>query len=90
MDNLLLYVLDGYNTCRGDALDVVASQHLITAHDVVLTLFPSEFGHPLYWVLKLVEALRLWKHKSAQVGGTTFVGAQNVARIGDYHIARLG
>ena len=47
VDNLLLYVLDGHNTGRGDALDVVASQHLITAHDVVLTLFPSELGHPL-------------------------------------------
>ena len=84
----MLYVLDRHNIGRGDVLNVVASPHLITAHDVVLTLFPSELGHPLEWV-KLVEALRLQKHKSAQVGGATFVGAQNVARIGDYHIARL-
>ena len=36
MDNLLLYVMDRHNTGIGDAVDVVASPHLITAHDVVL------------------------------------------------------
>ena len=46
VDNSRLYVLDHHNIGIGGALDVVVSQHLIRALDVVLTLFPLEWDHP--------------------------------------------
>ena len=89
MDNSWLYVTDRHNIGIGGALDIIVSQHLIMALDVVLTQIPSELGHHAEWVSKLVEELRLLKHTSVPVGNVTFVGAQNVAQIGDYHIAQL-
>ena len=46
VDNSWLYVLDHHNIGIGGAVDVVVSQHLIRALDVVLTLFPLEWDHP--------------------------------------------
>ena len=56
MDNSWLYVLDRHNIGMRGALDIVVSQHLIMALNIVLTLFPSKLGHPAYWVRELVEA----------------------------------
>ena len=47
VDNSQLYVLDHHNRGIGGALDVVVSKHLIRALDIVLTLFPLEWDHPL-------------------------------------------
>ena len=47
VDNSRLCVLDHHNRGIGDSPDVVASQHRIRALDVVSTLFPSEWDHPL-------------------------------------------
>ena len=73
MDNSRLYVTDRHNIGIGGALDIIVSQHLIMALDVVLIQIPSELGHHTEWVSKLVKALRLLKHMSIPVGGVTFV-----------------
>ena len=87
VDNSRIYVLDHHNIGIGGVLDVVVSQHLTMVLDIVLTLFSSEWGHPSKWVWELVEALQLLKRTIVPVGSVTFVGAPNVAQIGDYHIA---